>query len=370
LTYATRDLWTMSSSLLQARSIQQSFRGYVVTTPSSLNRKQFELTPRFIAVFPAEHGEIQLTAGIDLINTDFESEITASADKQKMLAEYVQLVFPLKEKVNLTAGFRHAEVEDDVTSIYANGKQTADVNVAELGIVYNVTSRLKLFGRVDQNFRFAKVDELTYVSAGTQLKPQTGDSIEAGVEYSDQMSSSKLVLYKLSLEDEIAFDPSAPQPSGAFLPGANVNFDPTTHQGIILESRYDIGEKINLSGSYTFTDATFDSGVFEGNDISGVAEHSARLNINYVISRLLSTNLGAVYIGSHYLDGDNANAQSKVSGYTVLDLNLAYTYMDWRVNLKVNNITDRKYYESANSFGSIYPSPERNFLLTAAWSFR
>jgi iron complex outermembrane receptor protein len=161
-----------------------------------------------------------------------------------------------------------------------------------------------------------------------------------------------------------------PQPPGAPFPGANVNFDPTTHQGIILQSHYDIGQKINLSGNYTFTDATFDSGVFAGNEISGVARHSARLNINYAINSLVATNLGAVYVGSHYLDGDNANAQSKVPGYTVLDLNLAYAYMDWRVNLKVNNITNRKYFENANSFGSIYPSPERNFLLTAGWDFR
>ena len=352
------------------REIQQSFRGFVISTPSLITSKQVEITPRFIAVYPVEHGEIQLTAGIDFIDTDYESEITASADEQLMLAEYVQVIVPLQARLNLTAGFRHAEVEDDVMSTFTNGKQSTDVDVAELGIVYSVDKNLKLFGRVDQNFRFAKVDELTYVSPGTQLKAQTGDSVEAGIEYSNNKSSSRLVVYKLSLEDEIAFDPSATQPVGAFFPGANVNFDPTTHQGVILESRYDLGQKISLSGNYTYTDATFDSGVFSGNRISGVAENSARLDMNYAISDAVNANLGAIYIGSHYLSGDNANVQSKVSGYSVLDMNLAYTFMDWQFNLRVNNLTNRKYAESANSFGSIFPSPERNFLLTAAWDFR
>ena len=352
------------------RDIQQSFRGFVISTPSSLSRKQLEFTPRFIAVYPVDNGEIQLTAGIDLIDTDFKSEITSSADKQQMLAEYIQVVFPVKAKLNLTAGFRHAEVEDDVTSGYTNGKQSTDVNVAEFGLTYTMTNSIKLFGRLDQNFRFAKVDELTYVSPGTQLKAQTGDSIEAGIEYSNSSSSSKLLVYKLSLENEIAFDPTAPQPTGAFFPGANVNFDPTTHQGIILESGYDIGQRTRLSGSYSFTDATFDSGVFAGNQISGVAKNSARLNINHQHRNLMDANLAVIYVGSHYLDGDNANAQSKVSGYTVLDMNLAYPYRNWRFNLKVNNITNRKYFENANSFGSRYPLPERNFLLTAAWKFR
>ncbi len=356
------------------REIQQSFRGFVINTPSILKSKQFELTPRFIAVYPVEDGEVQVTAGIDFIDTDYTSEITSSADKQKMLAEYVQVVVPLQKRLNLTAGFRHAEVEDDVTSTFTNGKQDTDVNVAEIGVTYNVNNNVKLFGRLDQNFRFAKVDELTYVSPGSQLKAQTGDSVEAGIKYSNANLSSKLVVYKLSLEDEIAFDPTAPQPVGAFFAGANVNFDPTTHQGVIVESQYAVGKKINLSGNYTYTDATFDSGVFSGNEISDVPKNSARLDVNYAVNDSINTtwsaNLGVVYIGSHYLSGDNANAQDKVSGYSVLDMNLAYRYMAWKFNLKVNNVTNRKYVENANSFGSRFPSPERNFLLTAAWNFR
>jgi iron complex outermembrane receptor protein len=351
------------------REIQQSFRGFVISTPSFITSQQVEVTPRFVAAYPVEHGEIQLTAGIDYIDTDYESEITSSADKQQMLAEYVQVVVPLKARLNLTVGYRHAKVEDDVTSGFVNGKQSTDVDVAELGIAYAVNENLKLFGRVDQNFRFAKIDELTYVSPGTQLEAQTGDSVEAGIEYSNNHSTTKLVVYKLSLEDEIAFDPSAPDPFGGNF-GANVNFDPTTHQGVILESRYDMGQKVTLSGNYSYTDATFDSGVFEGNQISGVSENSARVDVNYAISPSINTNLGAVYIGSRYRSGDNANTQSKVSGYSVLDMNLAYTYMDWRFNLRVNNLTNRQYAETTNSFGSVFPSPERNFLLTAAWNFR
>ena len=352
------------------RDIQQSFRGLIISEPRKLKRKQIELTPRLIAFFPTKNGDVQVTAGIDLIDTDFDSEITFSADDQLMLAEYIQVVVPVDGKLNVTAGFRHAKVEDDVTSALVNGKQSEEVDVAEFGLAYNVSNEVKLFGRLDQNFRFAKVDELTYVSPGTQLKPQTGDSVEAGIEYSKDSSVSKIVVYRLSLEDEIAFDSSATPPVGAPFSGANVNFDPTTHQGIILESRYDFGWEISLSGSYSYTDATFDSGVFADKEISGVAKNNARVNLNYLVNESIGINLGGVYVGSHYLDGDNANAQTKVSGYSVLNTNLSYSYNDWRVAFKVNNVTNRKYFENANSFGSRYPLPERNFLLTAAWNFR
>jgi len=181
------------------REIQQSFRGFVISTPSFITSTQVEVTPRFIAVFPVANGEIQLTAGIDFIDTDYESEITASADKQVMLAQYVQVVVPLSKKLNMTVGFRHAEVEDDVTSTSTNGKQKTDVNVAEFGLAFAVNENIHLFGRIDQNFRFAKVDELTYVSPGTQLKAQTGDSFEAGVAYTKKKHATKLIIYKLSL---------------------------------------------------------------------------------------------------------------------------------------------------------------------------
>lgn len=352
------------------REIQQSFRGYVINVPSVLKRKQLEIMPRFVGAYPVENGEIQLTAGIDFIGTDFESGVTFSADKQVMLAEYIQMVLPATKKLNVTAGFRHAIVEDDVTSYFTNGKQDTSINVAELGLAYNVEKNIKYFARLDQNFRFAKVDELTYVSPGTQLKVQTGDSFEMGVEYINSSAKLKVVVYKLSLEDEIAFDPTATQPMGSMFAGANVNFDPTTHQGVIIESGFDITESLYLSGNYASTNATFDSGVFSGNKISGVAKNSARVNANYVVTDAINANVGVVYVGSHYLSGDNANALAKVSGYTVVDLNLAYDYKDWSLNLKVNNLNNRKYIENASSPDSHFPSPERNFLLTAAWGFR
>ena len=152
--------------------------------------------------------------------------------------------------------------------------------------------------------------------------------------------------------------------------GANINFDPTTHQGVLFDVRYAISSAINLSGGYTYTDAGFDSGVFAGNAISGVAENSARMSVNYQFSKTLNINLGAAYVGSRYLDGDNANLQSKTSGHTVLNSNILYSYQDWKVGFKINNITNRKYFESANSFGSIFPLPERNISLSALWQFR
>lgn len=352
------------------REIQQSFRGWVVTTPSTLERKQTELTPRLIASVPVENGHVQLTAGFDFIDTDFSSQITASSDAQVMSAKYAQLVLSMQDKLDITAGYRHASVEDDVTSTYTNGRQSTSVDVAEFGLRYHLSEEMDAYARVDQNFRFAKVDELTYVSPGTSLRPQTGNSFEAGINYSDETVSYELSFYQLALKDEIAFDPSAPQPVGAFFAGANVNFDPTTHRGVSLDVSRELSERFDINASYSYSDASFDSGVFAGNTISGVPENSASVSVNYEHSSVINVLVAANYVGSRYLDGDNANSLSKLPNHTVINSNLIYQHNDLRFNLRVNNLTNRRYVENANSFGSLFPSPERNFLLTATWEFR
>ena len=352
------------------RDIQQSFRGFVVNTSSRLKRKQLEFTPRLVGMIPMDTGSVQITSGIDLIDTDFDSQITVSSDEQRMLAAYVQAVLPMSEAIDVTLGFRRATVEDNVTSGFTNGRLDESASVFELGLSYRLDAASRLFARLDQNFRFAKVDELTYVSPGTQLKPQTGNSIELGWSHQSAESRYQLSVFQLELQDEIAFDSTAPQPTGAFFAGANVNFDPTTHRGLIAEASQQLTQQLGLTASYSYNDASFDSGVFAGKQISGVPENTARLGLDYRFQHAYRVTLEGVYIGSHYLDGDNANAQAKVSGYSVINSNLVYSMKDWTLSLRINNLTDRKYFENANSFGSRFPMPERNVLLKANWKFK
>ena len=356
------------------REIQQSFRGFAIMTSNFLNRKQIEFTPRLTGVIPIAGGNIQVTAGIDIINTKFNSEITTSSDEQAMSSEYIQVVYPVQKKIKLTAGFRHAKVEDDLTSATTNGKQSTDVNVAELGLTYDMSETTKWYGRLEKNFRFAKVDELTYVSPGVQLNPQTGESIELGAKYSYGKATYKVAAYYLAVVDEIDFDPSAPTPVGGAFAGANVNLGPTTHKGLTLDSLFKTSSKTDLAVNYTYTEATFDSGVLAGKTISGVAENSARISANYRFTDAVHLNIGAVFVGKRHVDGDDSNVLKKSPSHTVLNSNLIYRYQDWKLNLKFNNIMNRKYFESATDDGfgttSLFPSPERNILLSAVWQFR
>ena len=364
--------WTLQTELAARdveRDVQQSFRGLVVTSPDRLERKQVDLTPRLVGRFPGAQGEYRVTAGVDILNTEFSNDnaFAASTDDQRMLSFYAQSVVPLQSDTSLTIGVRHAEVEDEVTSGVVNGTRETDATAVELGLVRKLGGSSRVSLRVDQNFRFPKVDELTYVSDGETLEPQTGQSIELGWQGRVLTADMRVSAYRLDLEDEIAFDPTAPTPTGGFFAGSNVNFGETRHQGVILEFAQQLATDITLSANYSYTEATFENGADAGNSISGVPENIARLGFNHRLSEALSYQLDAVYTGSRYLDGDNANAQAKLSGHTVIDMNLRYERKDWYAGLRISNLTDRLYVENANAFGSLFPMPERRLLLTAGW---
>ncbi|MCW8956675.1 MAG: TonB-dependent receptor [Gammaproteobacteria bacterium] len=353
----------------QRIDVQQSFTGWVVSAPSAIDYKQAEFTPRVIGVYPMDNREMMVTLGADLLDTDYSSELTAITDVQKQQSYYAQLVVSFMTKWHLTMGSRHAMVENDVVSLYKTGNVDSSVTVAEYGLSYSPVDSVRLFVRLDENFRFAKVDELTYTSPGVELETQTGESRELGVEFKQPEYSVRAVIYRLALNDEIAFDPTVPQPTGAFYAGANVNFDPTTHDGLIVDAHYQLTQALAFNASFTYNDAVFDSGVFEGNTISGVPEKVFILTTDYKQNDNWHYFVELSYTGEYYLSGDNANLLGKQSSYSIVNANINYDRKAWSFSARINNLLNKEYIESANSWLAYYPSPERNFWLSAAYRF-
>ena len=186
----------------------------------------------------------------------------------------------------------------------------------------------------------------------------------------DKEYSLNAVLYRLSLEDEIAFDTSAPRPIGGPFAGANVNFDPTTHQGLILSGHYRVSTDLGLASSFTYTDAEFDSGVYKGNSISGVPDRLFSIASDYKYNDLMKVYIEAAYTSDRYLSGDNDNLLNKQSAYSVVNANIEYKVKNLLISARINNLFNREYIESANNWGALYPSPERNFWLTMAYKFK
>ena len=382
--------WSFEGELA-SRETDGDFRiSFAGSPPSTDNftqeRKVHEFTPRFIGFIPALNNTM-LTIGGDLVESDYELS-TVFGDQfneQSQESVYVQAVIPAVEILDITVGVRHARVENELRdagffAIYPTGVQIDDdVTVGTIGFAIKANDSWRLLLRADENYRFAKVDEflqpdLTPVFAPIELKTQEGLSLEAGAEWAHGSNSAKFIIYKLDLENEIAFDPAA----ATF--GANVNLDDTERKGFIASGYWKTTQRLGFSLSYTFTDAEVTSGTTAGKDIPLVAEHSALLSTDYLISDAWQV-YGELYaISDRVFSGDFDNTLSKLPGYALVNIKAEYSYKDFTFSGRVNNVLNKEYsdigqlgFDPAAFFApseAFYPSPEINFLLTAAWNFR
>jgi len=357
--------------------IKQSFRDNLSPETGFDNRENNSINPKLSGSFNAGV-EVPYVVGIDLEEVDYELEIpffffgpgvTTSSNEQDSKSLYFQINPQLTEMTQLTFGMRHTEVENDFTdgNAYPDGEEyDDDVTVAELGLAYFVDTQTRIKLRYDQNFRFAKVNELALAQPGEILETQTGESFEIGIDLTRGNHQFIASIYRLDLEDEIEFDPNA----GLF--GENVNLDDTRRDGLTLSLFSQLSDSFGLKSELGVVDAEFRSGSFKGKEVSGVAESIARLRGDYRINDNFTAYLEYNYSAPKYAQGDNANEFGKLGSITVYNAGIGYQFMAWDVNFRINNLADEEYAEfvTNNGFGAAYqPSPERNFILAAAYRF-
>jgi len=367
---ALNEQWFLEAELATRQfdyASRQGYSGGPATSTFVIESEQFEFTPRVIGMLPFNGGEAIVTTGVDYLNADYKSFLE---DEQTSLAYYMQAVLPVADNTALTLGGRKGRVENDMTSFYVTDEISDRFTAYEFGLQSKLNDRLTVHIRYDESFRFAKVDELSFTTPGVPLRAQTGKSKELGIEWSEKNYALKVQLYRLDLIDEISYDPFAPGPyTGS---GANVNLDPTTHDGLIVEADYTLNKQVDMSAAFTYSDATFDSGLFADNKIPGVAERKVSFITRYKPTRNVKTYLEALYTDDHYMSGDNANDSEKLDSYAVVNVNISYQIDELELSVRVNNLLDKEYSSSANdSFpsASFFPLPDRNFWLSAAVRF-
>jgi len=377
LSHFLNDNWSLDVELAYRdvdRVFATSFRSGA-QPPADQTRDVYTLTPRLIGVVPMNGGEAQFTIGADLEMTDYylSSSIGIQEVDQRIYGYYLQGVLPINQSWSVTAGARRALVRNHITDSFAfSGGESLDdeVTVGTLGVVYRPNKSGRLFARLDENFRFAKVDEHTSIfGVTTGLKNQTGKSYEIGGEWNGDYGSFKATAYRLKLKDEISYNPATFQ---------NVNLESTTRKGIILEATAMVHQDTELGFNYHYVDAKADSGTFADNRVPLVAEHSATILLDYRPLHNLNLHAEVKYVGDQVLGGDFANAFPKLDDFTVVNLSGEYRVNGWRLGAKVNNLFDKEYSDTGSTgftagfvlADAYFPAPERNFWLTAGYDFQ
>jgi len=340
----------------------QSFR----TFPGSLSTQDRDtrtLAGKYI-VKPKNSRGSSIVAGFNLEDTDYEvvSIFGPQPMDQSISDLFVSGNWNTSEQAVISAGVRYSNQEAE--SAGANFDDS--VTVFSLSYTHRFDD-WKMYARADQNFRYPTVEEHTSNSLNPGLKTQEGISFELGAEFYTDRDRYRVTVYSLDLDNEIAFD------SSKFF---SVNLDSTSRQGLILEALKQWTGKFSTNLSFTLLDAEITAGTSEGNDLPLVPERTLRLDGSYQLSQATNINLEIIVVDEQTFGGDFDNELGKLDSYEVVNATISYAVKQWQLGARINNLLDQEYSETGSlgfgfpsNFESFFPSPERNYWLSAKYLF-
>ena len=242
----------------------------------------------------------------------------------------------------------------------------------EFGIEYQVTDRLKVWGRYDRSLRFPVLDEVAFFQGfesdlpfNTGLRPERGQGAELGFMLQEESQwKAGVTFFGQWMEDEIFFD--------AFS-NINDNLSDTERLGMELELAWE-ADSWSLNLFYTQILARFQSGVDEGKRVPLVPRHSLSGTLTWHLTDAIDLGLEGSYLSDRSDGNDRGQLGQviqfeKISSRTVWNLSAAWDINDsFSVFGRINNLFDEEYVATQFS-GGIYPGVGRQALVGGRYQF-
>jgi catecholate siderophore receptor len=135
-----------------------------------------------------------------------------------------------------------------------------------------------------------------------------------------------------------------------------------------------VGERIQIFGGYTYTDAKLVESVIaanEGKPFANIPKHSASLLVTFSVTDRFQIG-GQAHYQSKFFGGNQVAGTSNVPGYARFDAVARWKPMEWlEARVNVLNLTDKVYYDaiyrSASPFAYVAPGRSATFSLTASF---
>lgn len=285
----------------------------------------------------------------------------------------------LTDAVTVSAALRQDFTEYAVKDRFLSdgddsGERDFDETSPLLGVIWEFRPELALYANVAQSFETPTSTELANPSGGgfnADLEPQTATSYELGLKGStrwlnERPVSYELVAFHIEIDDSIVpYELPSDLGRDYFR-----NAGESARDGIEAALQLELLGDLTLDLTYTWSDFEYtefetEAGDFSGNQLPGIPEHLANLQLNYRHASGLFVRWNTRYTGS--MQADDANS-TKVDDSTVSDLRFGWLHEQggWTVEpyLGVNNVFDEFYFANIriNAFGGRYyePAPERN----------
>jgi iron complex outermembrane receptor protein len=215
--YALTPVWSAEMEITERENDGDGYQ----SAPNTTEMRVTSANPRLVGRFERPAGTATLTLGFDATDSKYLLDIPEFAFqtdfRQEQRDSYAQLVYPLTETVQVSGGARRSEVDDDNRGSDMQNGDGATVTTASIAWQFRPGMRLLL--RRDEVLRYANVDENGFTLPSVDfLKPQTGTSLEGGIEWFAERFNGRAVLFDLSSTTRSSTTRArwAPSPSSGF----------------------------------------------------------------------------------------------------------------------------------------------------------
>jgi len=288
-----------------------------------------------------------------------------SNDREVEIEEYGLLLqdqITLSDQWELLLGGRLSWVDQETVDrrTGADDSQKDDaVFTPRVGVLYKPVETVSLYGSFSESFEPNSAQD----QQGDFLDPTEGEQFEVGVkaEFLDRRLRTTVAAFELTKTN---IPRTVSGPGGSF----SVPTGEERSRGIEFDVTGRITDAWTVIGSYAFLDTEItEDDANEGNELSGVPEHSASLWSNYHVRtgalRGLELGAGVFYRGERQADKANS---FELPSFTRVDARIGYGRDNWEVGLSVKNVFDTEDNFEAVDFG---PLVKPGIPLTAIASF-
>lgn len=353
---------------------EKTARGNLGSFISRADGRMTQFSPRLRYLSDVAGMKNELVAGIDLGRTTvgtraafggFDSQ--DSEGRQKSAAVYVRDEIRFGA-LRVALGGRHENFSKQYTDPLGFGSTDYDksqkANAWDLAATYSLIKNVDVFAKAGRSYRIANVDENAYTPVLNQpLDTQTSRDLELGARLGNANGSLTARIFRNKLHNEIYYN------AVSF---ANVNLDPTRHQGVELDAMMRVLPTVSLHAVLQHVSARFTDGPNAGKQLGLVPENTATVRANWMPGNGHSADIGVQWVDTQRYGGDFDNSCSaKIPSYTTVDARYAVRSGSWTFAIAGTNLGDRDYFSKA--FGAcnngIYTDNGRQLKLSARYDF-
>jgi len=227
----------------------------------------------------------------------------------------------------------------------------------KLGLVYQVVKdKVSLFGNYMNSFQNNAPQD--NVGQPIMFKPSQANQWEGGIKaqtWEDKLSFT-LSYYDISVKNALRADPSVPY---------SIQDGTQYSRGLEAEIFLSPFPGFNVTAGYGYNKSRYEKAesTLEGKSL-GAPQNIANIWLSYSLLNGPAKGIG-LGIGGNYVGDIYASDPILIPSYTVLNSTIFYDRPKYRIGLKVNNMTNEKYW----SFGFINPQPPRNYVANISYKF-